>query len=486
MSLRHLFLITPFVYADNTVAQSLLTTAESPWFTTLLLALCLVLLTIIFWLKGDKVIARRYESELNKRYKALEKRLFERGEKLRSINDQLYEEITKHENTEVLLKETQDYMQNIINSMPSILIGVTDTGLITHWNQAASHATDIHYKQALGNNLFTLAPSLLIEKRIIDKAIEKHTPQKLEAVQTGHGSKASYRDITIYPLASKDSAGAAIRIDDVTARVNLENMMIQNEKLSSLGELAAGVAHEINNPMGIVLQGVQNIKRRLSDELSSNNATAAECGIALADVNHYLESRKITQFIDDIQDAGERATEIVTNMLRFARAQHQQLENVDIKALIINSLQMAEQNLAVMQIQDDLEIILEAHLPEETIDIACSPIEIQQVLLNILSNAFHSFGDEPSYAPLTVTVGLQQKEKDAVITIQDNGAGMDVWTQKHIFDPFFTTKEVGKGTGLGLSVSYYIVTERHRGSITVDSKIGEGTTFTICLPREMD
>ena len=486
MPLRHLFLIIPFVYTSHTLAQTPTSFAQSPYTITILVAICLVLLTIIFWQRGDKVISKRYEQELNTRYQALEKRLFERGEKLRSINDQLYDEITKHENTEVLLNETQDYMQNIINSMPSILIGVTDTGLITHWNQAAYNATDIHYKQALGNNLFTLAPSLLIEPRIIDKAIEKKTPQKLEAVQSGHGSKASYRDITIYPLVSHDSVGAAIRIDDVTARVNLENMMIQNEKLSSLGELAAGVAHEINNPMGIVLQGVQNIKRRLSKEIRSNNATAAECGIDLADVNHYLESRKILQFIDDIQEAGERATEIVTNMLRFARAQHQQLEHVDIKSLIIDSLHMAEQNLAVMQIQDDLDITLETQLPEETIEIACSPIEIQQVLLNILSNAFHAFSDKPVSAPLTVTLSLSRTEKDAVITIQDNGAGMDVWTQKHIFDPFFTTKEVGKGTGLGLSVSYYIVTERHRGTITVDSKIEEGTTFTITLPLEMD
>ena len=450
-----------------------------------LLSLCLFLLVIIIWLRTDKTTAKRYEKELNERYQTLEQRLYERGEKLRNINNQLYEEIVKHEITEELLNETQDYMQNIINSMPSILIGVTRLGLITHWNQAAYEATNIHYKRALASNLFELAPELNIEPRIIEKAIEKQTPQKLEAIQSGHGSNVIYRDITIYPLTSSESEGAAIRIDDVTSRVNLENMMIQYEKMNSLGELAAGVAHEINNPMGIILQGVQNIKRRLSKGIASNENTAIELGITLDDVNQYLEARKINQFIEDIQQAGERATEIVNNMLTFARAQHNQLDSVDVHELILGSLEMAEQNLAALKTQEDIEILLEADLAKEKLTIPCSPIEIQQVLLNILSNAFHSFIGKPLFAALKVTVKLRYTENSAIITIEDNGTGMDPWTKKHIFNPFFTTKEVGKGTGLGLSISYYIVTERHQGTISVDSTIGEGTKFTITLPRQV-
>jgi len=486
MNLRLLPLLFTVLFIPKTHAQDLGVSNTGTLIIALLSSLCLALLVIILWLKNHKRAAKRYENELNERYRALEKRLFERGEKLRNINNQLYEEIAKHEATEELLHETQDYMQNIINSMPSILIGVSRTGLITHWNQAAYKATNISYKQALKNNLFELAPELAIEPRFIEKAIEKQSPQKLEAIQSGHGSKAIYRDITIYPLDSNENLGAAIRIDDVTLRVNLENMMIQNEKMNSLGELAAGVAHEINNPMGIILQGVQNIRRRLSKELKSNNTTATELGIKLTDINQYLESRQIMQFINDIQQAGERATKIVTNMLTFARAHHNQLDHVNMIELIIGSLQMAEQNLAVINAQEELDIRLETHFPELDEGISCSPIEIQQVLLNILSNAFHSFINKPLFAPLTVTVALEYNEHAAVISIKDNGAGMDTWTKKHIFDPFFTTKEVGKGTGLGLSISYYIVTERHQGTINVESNIGEGTSFTITLPREIN
>lgn len=489
MSLRFcqfwLFL-TFLVIPVRTLAQTGTNDSVNSLIIASLISLCLVLLLIIVWLKTDKTATKRFEKELNERYQTLEQRLYERGEKLRNINNQLYEEIANHEITEELLNETQDYMQNIINSMPSVLIGVTRTGFITHWNQAASEATNIHYKQALANNLFELAPELNIEPHIIEKAIEKQTPQKLEGMKSGHGNKTVYRDITIYPLTSSENEGAAIRIDDVTMRVNLENMIIHNEKMKSLGELAAGVAHEINNPMGIILQGIQNIKRRLSQELKSNKSTATELGITLEDINQYLESRKIMQFIEDIQQAGERATEIVKNMLTFARAQHNQLDSVDMHELILSSLQMAEQNLSVLKTQEDIDVALEADLSVDNIDIPCAPIEIQQVILNILSNAFHSFINKPLFAPLKVVVKLEYTESSAIITIEDNGAGMDAWTKKHIFDPFFTTKEVGKGTGLGLSISYYIVTERHQGSIQVESTAGEGSMFIISLPRQID
>ena len=482
MTIPFSLLFISLIAASKASAQAI--TLQTPTLLNMaLMALCCILLSSTLWLVRDRRAAKRHEQAVEEHYKTLEKQLYEGDKKLKRINHRLNEEIIKHEITEKLLNETQDYMQSIINSMPSILIGITPSGAVTHWNQAAYESTGIHYKQALTNNLYELAPTLNIDPEIVRQAIEKQKPQKLEALQNGDGNETTYRDMTIYPLNSIGKEGVAIRIDDVTLRVNLENMIIQNEKLRSLGELAAGVAHEINNPIGIVLQGVQNIKRRLSKALSNNHATAQELGISLDDVNHYLESREILRFIDDIKDAGEHVTGVVTNMLTFARAQHQQLEDVDLTDLITGSLKMAEQNLAVLKAQTAIDITLETQLPNEKISISCSPIEIQQVLLNILSNAFQSFTNAALSEPCKVTLSLKSTDDEAIIIIRDNGAGMDTWTKKHLFDPFFTTKDVGKGTGLGLSVSYYIVTERHQGVITVDSLENHGSTFTIRLPR---
>jgi len=119
----------------------------------------------------------------------------------------------------------------------------------------------------------------------------------------------------------------------------------------------------------------------------------------------------------------------------------------------------------------------------------CSAAEIQQVVLNLLSNAYHAFNEADSSAIkkslLKIDVTLSFTDKVMRLDITDNGTGMDAWTQRHIFDPFFTTKEVGKGTGLGLSVSYFIITEHHGGSITVDSEVNSGTTFTIQIPLHL-
>jgi PAS domain S-box-containing protein len=450
--------------------------------------ICLVQLYIL--LKYRKSLSKLIESEekLGAEHQKLEKKLVERSEKLHNINNQLYDEIAKHEITEELLRETQDYIQNIINSMPSILIGVTREGIITHWNTAARQATSINYDKALGFLLNDIAPELNIDSELIDRAIDLQKPQKRENRQQGHGSQATFSDLTIYPLLSSDIEGAVIRIDDVTLRVRLETMMIQNEKMNSLGELAAGVAHEINNPLGTILQSIQNIRRRISDDLPANQAAASEIGLSLTDLNDYLNNRQIIDFIDDIKEAGERTRLIVKNMLEFSRAQDAQYDSVNIVELLDRSIELALNSMSANQADNNITTTIDKTYPENRPQIPCSAVEIQQVILNLLSNAYHAFIDNTANVELgtelRIHIKLSFTDKDAVIEIQDNGPGMDSWTQRHVFDPFFTTKEVGKGTGLGLSVTYFIITEHHQGSIAVDSAVGEGTTFIIHLPLE--
>src|SRR5690606_7940797 len=150
---------------------------------------------------------------------------------LRSINNQLYYEIAKHELTEERLQETQDYLQSVINSMPSVLIAVTRDGAVTHWNSAAEQATGIPAAQATGQSLTQLAPNLHVDAEMILNAIDQGASQAKEAIRHEYNGQISYTDLIVYPLLGEEHNGAVIRIDDVTTRVRFENMVIQNEKM---------------------------------------------------------------------------------------------------------------------------------------------------------------------------------------------------------------------------------------------------------------
>jgi two-component system NtrC family sensor kinase len=432
------------------------------------------------------------EKTLDEQYTLLNQQASLRSDKLYNINNQLYEEISKHEDTAVLLLDTRNYLQSIINSMPSILIGINRYGIVTHWNSAAQHKTNISYSQALGKHLHEVINESNIQLKSIISAIDKKIPKKLEAIQEGTGSTARYKDITIYPLTSMDSDSAVIRIDDVTVRVQLENMIIQNEKMSSLGELAAGVAHEINNPLGTILQNIQNIQRRLSDTLPANAKTAKNLQVELSTVVNYLEERKILSFLDHIKEAGERAASIVTNMLEFSSTNTSKHDPIQLIGLLNRSLDLAISSSSISKEYENISFNIFRHFPEQCPVIYGSSAELQQVFLNIINNAYQAYSDHFLSSAIesnntqegifTIDITLSINTDSAIITIADNGPGMDEWTQRHIFDPFFTTKDVSKGTGLGLSVSYFIISEHHQGSINVDSTINKGTVFTIQLP----
>jgi PAS domain S-box-containing protein len=441
-----------------------------------------MLIIVIIQLSRKKY--KRKRNNLKNAQKDLEQRVIERTNKLRNINNQLYDEIAKHEITEELLRETQDYLNSIINSMPSVLIGITRQGVVTHWNAAASRATDIESTEALGRHLFDVYPDLPVTTTMIEETIDNGVPQISENIQHGEGSHSQHSDLTIYPLLSSEVTGAVIRLDDVTMRVRMENMMIQNEKMMSLGELAAGMAHEINNPLSAILHGIQNIYRRTSTELEPNHHTAQELGIEVAKVRAYLEARDIFKFLDGIREAGDRSARIVTNMLEFSRSNTRNHKLTDIANLLEHSLELAANSfeLTTPDGSEQLQVVreFEQGLPP----VLCSATEMQQVILNLLRNACQAFRDEEYGAPLnpSITLRTRRQGESIRIEVEDNGPGMAESVRRHIFEPFFTTKDVGKGTGLGLSVTYFIVTEHHDGTIEVESNPGKGTVFIITLP----
>ncbi len=277
--------------------------------------------------------------------------------------------------------------------------------------------------------------------------------------------------------------GSFAVIADITERKKTQEFIIQTEKMMTVGSLAAGMAHEINNPLAIILQGVNAACSRLSPENEKNRAIAEKLGININSIIAYLEERNIIKYLDGIQEAGKRASEIVANMLKFSRRSSYLFEYSDLNAIIEKSIEIASKDYDFPKQYDFRNIKISTDYDKELPKIYCVETEIQQVILNLLKNsaqAILSMG-EIDFEP-EIRIATFREGDFAVTMVYDNGPGMNEGTIKRIFEPFYTTKDVGAGTGLGLSISYYIVTSHHKGIITAESKQGEGAAFIIKLP----
>lgn len=471
------------------IAQTLGQTDSGPGGYTQFMSITVIALLIIQTLliiglqrsrlhnKRDKKTLRASQKTLRESQKALEQRIKERTDSLHKTNHLLMDEVSRHEATGYQLRETKEYLQSMINSMPSIIIGVTTQGTVTHWNASAEQGFDIFSQDALGKSIENLLPNLPITHTMIRATIQAGDPHSLQHSTMDKGNARLYFDITIYPLISLNQQGAVIRIDDVTRRVAIENLMIQNEKMFSLGEVATGIAHEINNPLSVILQNTQNIFRRIDKHFAGNQHTATELGIDLDHVDNYLKKRDIYTFLTAIRGAGERSAKIVNTMLEFSHNSYRHTDVVDINELINQTLYINNTLYHRPTLDIAPQVLLE--LSNNIAPINCSSSELQQVLLNLLRNAIQALASHKTPEP-QITFRTYTTPNHTVIELQDNGPGMDDNVKSHLFEPFFTTKRTG--TGLGLSISYFIITERHQGTIEVASTLGKGTTFIIKLP----
>ncbi len=464
------------------IATNLPANEPGSWMGMLVIFLLILQTLLIIGLQRSRLSNKRARKALKESQKALEEKIQDRTKSLHRINDLLIDEVARHEQTGRQLRETKLYLQSMINSMPSIIIGVTAQGDVTHWNAAAENAFEIFSNEALGRNITELLPSFPVTINVIRGSIRGGEPYSIQHTQQLEDEKKRYFEITIYPLISSSEQGAVIRVDDVTMKVTIENLMIQNEKMYSLGEVAAGIAHEINNPLSVILQNVQNIVRRTDINFGTNRERADELGIDVENVDSYLKAREIPSMLDSIREAGERSATIVRNMLEFSHNSQRKTSLVDIKHLIEQTIALNQSSQPKNPEKHGIQLITEFREPLPPVN-ASAP-ELQQVLLNLLRNAKQALQGQEIDNP-SIWVRAYTQHNQLVIEIQDNGPGMADTVRKHIFEPFFTTKEVGSGTGLGLSVSYFIITERHQGTIDVKSAPGKGSNFIIKLPLQL-
>ena len=263
-----------------------------------------------------------------------------------------------------------------------------------------------------------------------------------------------------------------------------QNQLIHSEKMASLGELTAGIAHEIQNPLNFV-NNFSEVSIELIDELSDEQ-TKAERDLG-------LESELLTdlkQNLQKISHHGGRASSIVKGMLQHSRKSTGQREPTDVNALCDEYLRLAYHGLRAKD--KSFNAILDTNFDASLGQVSLIPQDIGRVLLNLFTNAFYAVQQrqkqegpavdgKPIYRP-TVAVSTHCADAHAVIIVGDNGTGMSEEIQQKIFQPFFTTKPTGEGTGLGLSLAYDIVTKGHNGTLAVESKEGEGTKFVLTIP----
>ncbi len=387
------------------------------------------------------------------------------------------------ERTEAKMCSLRNLLKNIIDSMPSVLIGVDISGKVTQWNREAQNVTGLSAEKAHGCQLDTVFPHLVNEMEKVRKAIEDRKPKKDQKVTINADGTGIFSEITVYPLVSNGVDGAVIRVDDVTERVRIQEMMIQSEKMLSVGGLAAGMAHEINNPLAAIMQSAQVIVQRTKTNLPVNLRAAEECGVSMSAIEKYMDIRDIYTLLDSIQQSGERASQIVDNMLSFSRKGEYSFERHVLSEIVDETVELASSDYDLKKKYDFRLIQIERDYLADLPMVPCEKTKIQQVIFNLLKNAAEAMAeqDKRSDDP-KITLRLLQKDNMARIEVEDNGPGMEESIRKRVLEPFYTTKSVGQGTGLGLSVSYFIVKENHGGNMIVESTPGKGTRFIIHLP----
>jgi signal transduction histidine kinase len=249
--------------------------------------------------------------------------------------------------------------------------------------------------------------------------------------------------------------------------------LIHSEKLASIGQLAAGVAHEINTPLGYVSSNIESLMEYVEDiklawkDVEQKNTDLANQVSDEFDLKFIFDD--VGSMMDSVESGLKRIRVISKDLGHFSQMEKLPIANVDIN----NDVVQLALNMVCSELNPNID--LDVNLAELPV-ISCLPIELSQVIINLLMNANDAIKDSGN-----IYVATSQNDSHIKITISDDGCGMDQSTINKLFDPFFTTKEVGEGTGLGLSVSHKII-ESHQGSITVDSAPGKGSSFTISIP----
>lgn len=441
-----------------------------------------VLLILLSIVSVYLFIARRraYKAnlELTKIQNELEMRVEERTATLNESNKLLLEsnillekEISQHVITANQLRSSESYVKDILTSMPLMLVGLDKDGRVTQWNKQVEEVSEISSEDALGKTLWEAYPQMTVLPEHIQQSIEHnkiiHLKQSLRSVY--------HYDITIYPLQGQE-AGVVILVDDVSKQTSAENLLIHNDKMSFMGELASTMAHDINLPLQALIMDLKRFQRLIN----SRNINQPQ---QLADSDQEQTLNTITV---DMSTKAEQVSTIIKNLLAFARSRKGKKQMANIVHVMENTISLANE---VVSVSDELpfnQIKLERNFEKNLPLLPCYITELQQVFLSLFRHACRALAlkkEGDGFEPL-IKVILSESYDSLWIKIQHNGLGLTTEEQMNLFEPFFTDKSAAEDFDAGqrLSFSHYIVTEQHQGNMAVTSDVELGSTIHIQLP----
>jgi PAS domain S-box-containing protein len=390
------------------------------------------------------------------------------------------------------LRQAELRMQRMIDASPDAFVSMNADGAIVHWNPAAEKAFGYGLSEMFGREALILFPPRLradVDRLSAERRAPAETepaPHRFETIGLRKDGLEFPVEISIFTLDLEGTKYVNLFLQDISERKRMESQLVRSEKMASLGVLAAGMAHEINNPLCFVTSNLESTFEYLKEFSSlidgyESLATAVQAGDAVSVARRLKEVEELRRACDldfirgDIGTLREesstglrRIVNIIKNLQSFARPADQEETNVDLNECLESTLGMLAAELKLKA-----EIIKELRpLPP----LRCRPGQLNQAFLGILRNAGQSMVTSGR-----ITVGTESSAGAVIVRIADTGCGIQPENMSRLFTPFFSTRGEGNGAGLGLATAYGIVQD-HGGRIEVESELGKGTVVTVRIP----